>query len=161
MTKQLTNISEYERYLLHRALWVWCAESGESKIIWPGWQVVDKSKIFASCFICPLIGTEISCDDGSSIMCKNISIGCLNGLFPKSIISINKLEITNNWINRRAYQLACYRIAFVPWKVQPTPTVGEYRETLLTLESVYGETPVAFVPTNDKDYLRFIRSGGA
>ena len=147
-------MTEYERMLLHRALWIWCAETGQWKKVWPGWDDVDEKIVQDHCFLC---GNE-SCDECRSKLGAIADIDCLQGFFHDAVKFNDKLKLHDSWINRRAYALACYRIAFVEWKIKPTQNINSYFDTRNKLQKVYGDHPVHFVPVGSKDYNRFVTS---
>ena len=154
-------MTEYERMLLHRALWIWCAETGKSKYNWLGWYKFKTD--WNRCFLCvDKIYSNNNmitiCETGKSKLCTSSrpALNCLGGIYHNINILRRKLNKHNSWINRRAYQLACYRIAFVEWKVKPEGGYGVYVEVLRKLQSVYGADVVRFVPKSERDFNQFM-----
>jgi len=149
-----TKLTEYERFLLHRALWIWCSETGQAKMYWPGWQLPKLHGLAfdSACFLCRFKG----CKEGRAILCNHIDKGCLGTLYENYKIARSKMRENESWINKRAYQIACYNIANVKWKEPPVATVGAYLNVIMMLESVYGRYPVRFVPADYDDYIRFV-----
>ena len=155
MNKQLT---EYQRYLIHRALWIWCGETGDLKYRWPGWKLEIISEDYAwqpLCFLC-VVGRD--CNEARTINCRSFynSHSCLDGLFGKYENLKKRLVKYNSWINKRAYELICYKIALLEWVEKPSPKVIEYMEVRKMLQEVYGDYEVHFVPVDKKDYKRFL-----
>ena len=145
-------ISLYERRLYHRALWVWCGENYKHKSEWPGWEIFTK-KPRNSCFMCPT--DKVYCTSGFAKLCSGDSYDCLGGLHTLYIRAEEALDANpTSWTLQRAYELACYRIAYVELReTRYNRSFNKYKKVLANLYPVCGH--VRFVPVNDKDRLRF------